>query len=73
MLVVADHLRVEALLVQVADAVVPFVEPLRMDAVEAVHSQRDVFERRRDDEMKVVVHQAVRVDGPAESATPTSS
>jgi hypothetical protein len=38
MLLVADNPGVEALLVEVPDAVVPLVEPLRVDAVEAVHS-----------------------------------
>jgi hypothetical protein len=37
MLVVADHLCVKALLEEMADALVPLVESLRVDAVEAVH------------------------------------
>jgi hypothetical protein len=66
-LVVANDLGVEALLVEMPDAVVSLVEALRVDAVEAVHSQRDVFERRLDDQVEVVVEQAVDVDDPAEA------
>jgi hypothetical protein len=65
--VVPDHLRVEALLEQVADAIVPFVEPLRVDAVEAVHATRDVLQRGFDDEVKVVVEQAVGLNAPTEA------
>jgi len=66
-LVVANDLGVEALLEEVPDAVVTLVEALCVDAVEAVHSQRDVLERRLDDEVEVVVHQAVHVHGPTEA------
>jgi len=38
-LLVADHLGVEALLVQMSDAVVALVEALGVDAVEAVHAE----------------------------------
>jgi hypothetical protein len=67
-LLVPDHLRVEALLVQVADPVVPLVEPLRIDPVEAVHPRGDVVESGLHDEVEVVVEQAVRMDAPAETA-----
>ena len=67
MLLVPDHLRVESLLVEVPDAVVPLVEPLGIDAIEAVHAERDVVERPLDDEVKVVVEQAVDVDPPSEA------
>ncbi len=40
MLVVPDHFRMEALLEEVADAVVAFVEALRIHAVEAMHPER---------------------------------
>jgi hypothetical protein len=67
MFLVAYHLCVEALLIQVSHAVVPLVEALRVDAVEAVHAERDVFERRLDDQVKVVVEQAVGVEPPAKA------
>jgi hypothetical protein len=54
-LVVADHLRVEALLEEMTDALVPFIESLRVDAVEAVHTARDVFELGLDDQVEVIV------------------
>jgi hypothetical protein len=67
MLLVADHLRVKALLEKMADAVVSLVEPLRVDPVQAMHAARDVFELGLDDQMKVVVEQAKGVNGPAET------
>jgi hypothetical protein len=66
-LLVADHLRVETLLVEVPDAVVSLVEPLGVDAVEAVHAERDVLERPLDDEVKVVREQAVDVEPPVKA------
>jgi hypothetical protein len=39
MLLIPDHLRVEAFLAQVPNAVVPLVEPLRVHTVEAVHAE----------------------------------
>jgi hypothetical protein len=66
-LVVADHRRVEALLEEMADALVPFIESLRVDAVEAVHTARDVLELGLDDQVEVIVEQAVGDDGPAEA------
>jgi hypothetical protein len=66
-LLVTDHLGVESLLVQVADAFVSLVEALRVDAVEAVHAERDVVERPLDDEVKVVRQEAVDVEPPAEA------
>jgi hypothetical protein len=66
-LVVADEPSVKALLVEVPDADMALVEPLRVDAVEAVHPAREVLENRADDEVEMVVEQAVRVDRPAEA------
>ncbi len=57
----------EALLEEVADAVVAFVEALRVHAVEAMHPERQVVERRLDDEVEVVRHQTVRVHLPAKA------
>src|SRR5712691_1275944 len=65
MLVVADHLCVEALLKEMADPLVSFVEPLRVDAVEAVHTAGDVVELCLDDQVEVIVEQAVGKDCPA--------
>jgi hypothetical protein len=66
-LVVADQLRVEALLEEVADADVTLVEPLRVHPVESVHPAGDILEEGADDEVEVVVEQAVDEDGPAEA------
>jgi len=66
-LLVADDLRVEALLIQMPHAVVALVEALRVDAVEAVHPEGDVLERRYDDQVKVVVEEAIGVDRPAKA------
>jgi hypothetical protein len=55
----------EALLEEMADASVPLVESLRVDAVEAVHTARHVFELGLDDQVEVIVEQAVGDDGPA--------
>jgi len=52
---------------EVADPLVPSVEPLRIVAVEALHSGREVAPRRAEDEVVVVVHQAVGVAEPAEA------
>ena len=67
MLLVADHLCVESLLVEVTDAFVSLVETLGVDAVEAVHAERNVVERPLDDEVKVVREEAVDVKPPAEA------
>jgi len=45
----------------VADASVPAVEALRIHPVEAVHSLRERFARRLDDQVEVVVEDAVRM------------
>jgi hypothetical protein len=71
-LVVSDELRVKALLVEVPDTDVPLVEPLRVDAVEAVHPAREVFENRADDQVEVVVEQAIHVNRPAEASGSSS-
>jgi len=67
-LLVPYDLGVEPFLIQVPDAVVPLVEALGVDAVESVHAERDVGERSLDDQVEVVVHQAVRKATPVEPA-----
>jgi hypothetical protein len=59
-LVTLDHLRVKAVLEQVADALVELVEPLRMNAVDAVEGTRNRRHRALYDDVDVVRHQAVR-------------
>ena len=66
MLVVADGAGAEPLLEEVSDPPVPAVEPLRVHAVEAVHAVRELLEVALDDEMEVVVEQAVGVEQPPE-------
>lgn len=62
-----DKRAVEAVLEDVADEVVSSIEPLRVPEVEVVHPERDVRLRGLDDEVIVVVHQAVRVAVPPPS------
>jgi hypothetical protein len=52
---------------QVADAVVPPVEALRVHEVEPVHPARQVLARGFDDEVEVVVEDAEGVQQPAEA------
>jgi hypothetical protein len=52
----------------VADAVVPPVEALRVHEVEPVHPARQVLARGFDDEVEVVVEDAVGVQHPAETS-----
>jgi len=47
-------------------APVPSVEQLRIAAVQALHAGREAGGGRLDDEVIVGVHQAVRLDAPAE-------
>jgi len=50
----------------VAVAFAAAVEALRVQEVQAVHSTRKRFERRLDDQMEVIVHQAPGVHRPVE-------
>jgi hypothetical protein len=50
-----------------AAAPVPLVEPLRVRAAEEVHAGGHVLAARVDDEMKVILHRAARMDTPAEA------
>jgi hypothetical protein len=54
----------EAVAEEVAAAVVPAVERLRVDAVQALHSDRQAPELGLDDKVVVVRHQAEDVDAP---------
>jgi len=51
-----------------ADAVMPVVELLRMEEAEPVHRTREDVAGRRDDEVRVVRHQAPLEQLPAEAA-----
>jgi hypothetical protein len=51
----------------VADAVVPPIEPLCVHEVKPMHPARQVLARRFDDEVEVVVEDAVGVQQPAEA------
>jgi hypothetical protein len=64
MVVALDGARAESPLEEMADAVVPLVEALRVAEVEEVHPVCQAFERAEDDEMKVVRHQAEREQLP---------
>ena len=58
----------EAPLKEVTDAVVAVVEPLRVEEAEPVHRARKDSAGRRDDEVRVVRHQAPVEQLPAEAA-----
>jgi hypothetical protein len=60
-LVIAQDARVEAPLEEVAGSRVAFVEPLRIDAVDALHGTRDRFDRAFEDRVEVIRHEAERV------------
>jgi len=60
-LVALDHLRVEAVLEQVADSLVQRIEPLRVDPVDPVKRPRDRLHLALHNHMRVVRHQAVRM------------
>jgi len=60
-----DHLRPEPSLEDMAHLSVARVERHRVEAVEGVHAFGDVGVRRLHDEVVMVRHQAVRVNGPA--------
>jgi len=65
-LFVVDHPGPEALLEEVALPAVPAVEPLRVQAVQAVHHRRQLLARSLDDEVVVRAHQAPREQADAE-------
>src|SRR5262249_885999 len=65
---VTNHLGVEPLLEEVADAAVPHVELLRVRALEALHSLRELVEITADKQVIVGRHQAVQEAGPTELA-----
>jgi hypothetical protein len=60
-LLVLDRDAGEAVAEQVPPAAVTPVEPLRIDAVQALHAGGEVVARRLDDEVVVVAHQVERV------------
>jgi hypothetical protein len=60
-LVALDHLRVEAILKEVSDALVERVEPLRVDAVDPVKRARDCLHRAFHHHVRVVRHETVRM------------
>jgi len=61
-----DELRVVGSFEEVASALVPPVEALRVPAVERAHTSRNVRVRRLDQEMEVVSHQAIGEALPVE-------
>jgi len=67
-LVVAEDAGVEAALEEMADAPVSLVELLGVQAVQALAAGGQALERRLDDRVVVVVHQAVGVADPVEPA-----
>ena len=64
--VALDQAPAETTLEEVAVEPVPPVEELGIDAIEALHSLREVRRRRFEEEVVVVGHQAVRMAVPAE-------
>jgi hypothetical protein len=66
--VVLDEPGREAVTEQVAGTVVPLVEPLGVQAVEAVHAVGEVGPSRVGDDVVVGVHQDEGVDVPAPAA-----
>jgi hypothetical protein len=62
-----DEAYAEALLEQMADAIVASVEALRIHPVEAMHPFGERLERALDDEVKMVVEHAVGVQSPEEA------
>jgi hypothetical protein len=67
-LLVPHDPRPKPALEDVAAAPVPFVEELRVAAVEAVHAGGELGRGRLDDEVVVGAHQAVGLDAPVELA-----
>jgi len=61
-----DDLSAEAPLEHVSNPVVPLVPPLRVGGVYLFHHPRHIGARRRCDEVKVIVHQAVGMARHAE-------
>jgi len=60
-----NELVVKPALEEVPSVVVPPVEPLGVDAVQSVHSARDVRLQRLDEQVIVIRHQAIRVTLPS--------
>jgi hypothetical protein len=65
--VVPDHLAVEAVAEEVAGSAVPLVELLRVGAVQDLHARGEQLELGLDDQVVVVAEQAERVEAPAEA------
>jgi hypothetical protein len=65
--VVFDHTGFEPILEKVTAAGVAPVEPHRMDAVEPLHTAREVGLGRLDEQVEVVVEQVPRVHAPSEA------
>ena len=59
MVVVADHVRGEAVAEDVPAALVPEVDVMRVTAVEAVHRHRELGLGAREEQVVVRAHQAV--------------
>lgn len=68
MVLVPDHPAAEAFAKQVPSPCPALVEALRVQATEAVHPHRHPLPLRLDQQMEVRVHQAPRVELPAERA-----
>jgi hypothetical protein len=62
--VVANDLRVKAVAEEMAGAVVPAVEPLGVGAVDEPHPGGERVATALDDDVEVIVHDAVRLDAP---------
>ena len=60
-----DKDRLESTLKDMPDSCMLAIEPLRVDAVEELHSTRQVGFRRFDQQVVVVAHQAVPMTDPA--------
>jgi hypothetical protein len=70
-LVVAKDAREEPVLKEMADAVVPLIEPLRVNTVDGMQAPRKTLKVRLDNQVVVIPHQAVGVTSPLPtSATP---
>lgn len=65
--VVLDQNRAKARLENVPLGLVPTVEAAGIEAVQLPHPDRDIRERRLDDEVVVIDQQAMRVEEPAVS------
>ncbi len=63
-LVVTDHTGAEPTLEEVPDTVIPFVESLRVEAVQPMLTRRQARELGLDHQVVVISHQAIRVTFP---------